>query len=389
MPTEEQLAALKALVRHLGAQDLLSSLVDEAADTRPEIQIAGEMLTVASRSLPDVPERLLEVLSLHVLRNGFSSDANNLMLISVPRLPRAKADWSADIRGSQKQLQSRAPWAIISNRGGCMIFLPAQGHRFIEVPDRDDDPNETIDATTAHEPSSDVELAVLKSILLTMTSDTLRKLRNHYVHHVSPGELPDTLPGLAEWLGVSRASVYNAVGEFIHYGWMQSQRGRIPVIRATSEIINWWLDKRRHRRMRTIPVAPLYESIPMKIPRIHEWLREQYKPNGDRWAITEWSACALHKKLAVNDISSKPLTISVKDSLRNLMTKWALREVPSDQALFHLQKSPHPITSFSWVTEIDGLPVVDPWEAAIDVVSDPQRGPEQASVICDDLFLAK
>jgi hypothetical protein len=47
----------------------------------------------------------------------------------------------------------------------------------------------------------------------------------------------------------------------------------------------------------------------------------------------------------VNDISSKPVTISVKSSLSTLMTTWSLREVPADQAFIHLQKSPHPITT--------------------------------------------
>ncbi len=388
MPTGEQPTALMALVRHLKTQAVQCTVLDESAPDSV-IRIAGEDLPIGSRSLPNVPERLLEVLSLHVLRSALPSGAKSLMLITVPRLPRAKADWSSALCASQKQLQSRAPWAILSERGGCMIYLPALGDRFIEVPDRDDVLNEALEAITAHEPSSDVELAVLKSILLTKTLDPSRRLRYHYVHQSSKLGLPNTILDLAQWLGVSRASVYNAIGGFIQYGWMQSQRGRIPVIRATSEIIAWWLEKRRHRRMRTIPVAPLYESVSMKKSRIHEWLRKQRKPNGDRWAITDWSACSLHKKLAVNDISGKPFTISVKGSLRSLMTEWSLREVPSDQALLHLQRSPHPITTFSWVTEIDGLPVVDPWEAAIDVVSDPQRGPEQASVICDDLFLAK
>lgn len=388
MPTAEQPIALAALSRHLSAH-AISGAVDEAADAPGSaILIAGERLTVVCRSLPDVPERLLEVLSLHVLRGEVPSSASSVMLITVPRLPRAKADWSADIRASQRHLQSRAPWAILSNRGGCLIHLPAHGHRFIEVPDRDDDPNEMADAVTAHEPSSDVALAVLKSIMLTKAPNLSRQIRNYYVHQASNAELPGTIPELAQWLGVSRASVYNAVGEFIHYGWMRSQRGQLPAIRATSEIISWWLDKRRHRRMRTLPVAPVYESIGKK-NRISEWLRDQYTPSGDQWAITAWSACARHKKLAVNDISSKPLTISVKSSLRTLMTTWSLREVPADQAFIHLQKSPHPITTFSWVSEIDGLPVVDPWEAAIDVVSDPQRGPEQASVICDVLFRVK
>jgi len=383
------LVMFERLSGHLNDQGVSCDITQSDAPGSA-MHIAGTSVAVICRSLPDVPERLLEVLSLHILRGASSQGAGTLMLIVVPRLPRAKDDWSGDIRSAQKRLRSRAPWAIISHRGGCLACLPAHKRRLIVVPDRHVDAHSSQDALATHEVSSDVALAVLKSMVLSKTPGGAR-LQGQRTHgngfHSGPGA-PDTLMSLARRLGVSRASVYNAIGEFVRNGWVRAQRGQLPVIRAPADMLNWWLDKRRHHQSRRIAVAPLYETPPTRRTHILDWLRNHYKASDVAFALTGWSACALHRRLVVNDIGSKPITISVRDSIGSAMSTWSLREVADDRAFLHLQKSPHPLTTFSWLHDIDGLPVVDLWEAAIDVVSDPQRGFEQACAIRDDVFLA-
>ena len=389
----------QALVRHLTAAGI--SCTPEPCPPEHSsgsadavgITIGGQHFITRQRSLPDVPERILEVLSLHVLRTGTGTGTGTgtdnappgLMIVTVPRLPRSKSNWTAELREAQRHVQSPAAWAILSRQGGCLISLPPCGDRFIARDDQHDIRAEK--PSRAREPRSDVALAVLKSIMIKGVAETLPTSGgNHRLQESATTWETETIADLAQRLGISKAGAYGAIGDLIQHGWMKSRRGKIPSISNLSAIVTWWIDRRRHRLLRTFPVAPLYEAFAPGDPRVLAWLGEKYSPAENSWAISGWTACALHKRLAINDISDKPIVVSLAGPIRDMVTNWSLREVPAGEAMFHFQRSPHPLTTFSCISVIRGLPVVDPWEAALDVVGDPQRGPEQAAAIADALF---
>lgn len=375
------------LVKHLKARGIASSFVEVTETSRTGVAIKGKRFQIAKRTMPDVPERLLEVISLHLLRADINSDDRTLLLLTVPRLPKGSPNWLLPLVTYQQARKSSAPWAVLSTSGGCLLYLPSIGKAAIYVDDHEErSRSDHVARAESREPTSDVELAVLKYVLLSASALTTdqRKVRNAVAY---AGPAPNTIQELARWLNVSRAAVYNAVGDFVHRGWLKSQRGGIPSLVSGTAVINWWCDRSRHRNLRTIPVAPLYRAVSSKRSHLMEFLAGLEKPRGASWAVTGWTALALHRKLAIAEAKGKPVTLAVAGSMRAFMSAHELREVPAGNEILQLQACSHPITAFSWCSDFDGMLVVDLWEAVLAVIADPQRGQEQAAAIADDLLL--
>jgi hypothetical protein len=120
------------------------------------------------------------------------------------------------------------------------------------------------------------------------------------------------------------------------------------------------------------------------------WLKQQTATDEIRWAITGWRACSLHGLSVLVDDDTKPVEIVVSDVVPTVLQRWQLRPAPNaEQPVMLISRTSTPIATFSGVDRIAGLPVVDPWQAAMDVAGDPQRGIEQATAIADALWLSK
>src|SRR5258708_6695314 len=87
------------------------------------LTIADQEVLVQTRTLPAVADRILEVLSLHVVRSRERSGPERMMIISVPNLP-VSPSWLDEIKGVQKGDLKRGNWAVVSDGGGAVLHLP-------------------------------------------------------------------------------------------------------------------------------------------------------------------------------------------------------------------------------------------------------------------------
>jgi hypothetical protein len=198
---------------------------------------------------------------------------------------------------------------------------------------------------------------------------------------------------LAKHLKVSNSSLYNAIEALKAQGWITTVRGELPMFtdrEAFLKVVNWFMEFRKHTREPQVKTVPLYHKSWVDRPSLVKWLRGITKKEAMQWAVTGWHACTLHNSSVLLDEKTKPLEIVVHESVSAVMQAWELKEVPANSGEYlSISTTPHPLATFSFVTTIEQLPVVDPWQAALAVIGDPQRGIEQATAIADELWLAK
>ncbi len=232
--------------------------------------------------------------------------------------------------------------------------------------------------------ASDVAMALL-SVLLNQKSLHAGKS--------DPRNRKATITDVADLvrvLGVGRSSVYSVISDLVDRGWLSQVRGHLPTIIDLPGVVTWFLDHCKHRREKQESIVPLYAPAWPDRPSALHWLKQHAAMVDIRWAITGWRACALHGLGILVDDDTKPVEIVVSHPIEAIMRNWQLRSAPdSAEPILLISRTATPIATFSGVGEhISGLPVVDPWQAALAVAGDPQRGIEQATAIADALWLS-
>jgi hypothetical protein len=136
-------------------------------------------------------------------------------------------------------------------------------------------------------------------------------------------------------------------------------------------------------------VGPLYERIERRHETIMQWLAQ--RPTTSSWAVNGWSACQCHSASVLIEPDAKPFSIAYLGSVDQIAKDWGLMKVDridDSRTLFLVEPVTMAKSLFSKGTlgGFNGVPVVDLWQAAVDVVSDPDRGIEQAEAVADLLW---
>jgi hypothetical protein len=123
---------------------------------------------------------------------------------------------------------------------------------------------------------------------------------------------------------------------------------------------------------------------------ILDWLSQHSDDHDGSWALTGLHAAQRHGLSTLTHLHSKPVEIVVNSTIAEHLQRWQLQVAPAPSpTTLLITRAALPLTSFLGVTSSPGQPpMVDPWQAALAVANDPQRGIEQATAIADTLWLA-
>ncbi len=390
-----QHAAGEALVRHLAQAGVAAVLRPAAAAGGGTRLMLGERaFPLHIRTVPVLAERIVESAALHLLRTR-RADSGPLLVLRVERLPSGHGGWVDELTRIQRALRSTAGWAVVSDRGGALLQLPAAGIEMRQSPDLQPAAGQAAAAAPGRHAdlhASDVAMAALKISLLR--AGAAGWIDWTVIGQAAAGQPAgevdlrriDTVAAHPPQLRVSHSPIYTVYSALAERGWIISRRGRLAEIGDLAAVVGWWIDQRKHRRVRSVPVAPLYQAPASGQRAALAWLRRADPGAAATWAVTGWAACQLHRRSVLNHGASKPVVVTVRGPVGALLQAWSLHEVAPERALFQLQSSPAAVTAFAMATRQRGLPTVDLWEAALEVASDPQRGIEQTRAIAEALF---
>lgn len=353
------------------------------------LRVKRATFQLVSRTAQPWADRLLEMLSLHALRRRRGQDPSTTLVISVPRLVRT---FQSVVIDALRELLRNGPlgnWIVISERGGVVFHLEDVDLEWSQGDDSDGGADLAA-APIAHQRDPlrrDITLTVLK-VLLARASRSRRHIR--WFADVLGALEAESIPALADKLKFATSSLYAVIGELRERHLVDVSRGGMPHLTDIPGVLAWWLDGQRHQSANRVLVKPIYDSPNRTHTGFLEWISRR-PASGFDWAINGWSACQLHRALAITDAGQKPCSIIVNAPARTFLLEWKLRTVPRSQAaeaFFLLETTSMPVSTFCGFGLINGRPVVDLWQAALDVARDPQRGREQAEAIAQELWLA-
>ncbi len=336
--------------------------------------------------------RIIDALKLHVTDVerqragrplvGRSSDerpADELLVVLVPRLP--------DLGGAVGQLAGEAAWqeaawAVVSAGGGYHLAIPGLP-RPLSAPDRlrSKVPKQVVRAIDPVQ--RDLTAAILTLLMLRRVDWSRLRRRPACLLIETPQEL-------AAKLGIGRSVLYAALSDLEERGWIVPQHGRLPELVDLPGLATRFLDHAKHRRRVQRAVAPLYATWTSR-EQVVDWLRQQtMQGEGHGWAVTGWQACQQHGLGVLTNLASKPVEIVVNGAIDAVLRRLGLQETPTSTSTTVLVSGADmPQATFLGVDQETKTRygVVDPWQAALAVACDPQRGIEQATAIADSLWL--
>jgi hypothetical protein len=353
-----------------------------------------------TRSCPAIPDRILDMIKAHLCesfqrelggrtlhqKSTENAEQESVLVVRVPHLP-STARFTHQLESLSIARPRRAAWAIVSDGGGACLSFP--GHDAISIPD--DQPGNAQRVTAEAERlirnpwASDVALALLDILLMQRAQP-----RSTWAAWTPPAAELD-VEALATYLGVGRSTLYGVIEQFEKGGLMRPVRGRLPRLTDIPGVVSWLIDHRKHFRDKRESVVPLYAPAWKNTAEVLQWLTAKVGASTATWAITGWRACALHGLSVLVDDTAKPVEIIVREPVAAVLRDWQLKLQPySGGSFFLMSTTSTPITAFACPgLPIAALPVVDPWQAALDVAGDPQRGIEQATAIADSLWLGQ
>ena len=342
-------------------------------------------LEIRNRSLQDSVERILETLVLHALRQQRSPDSR-ILVISVPNLPLHPERLTEEYdRLVEYRKGSKVRWAIISERGGSVIHLDGILPKRVIEQDMPALRGPALAAGAlafANPQRSDLTLTLLK-LLLADRSPT-------HDAWFGPGFIrPTSANDLATRFGVSVSAIYAAIGAIRHRRWMDPRRGSELRLTEAGPVITWWMDHAKNNPAKRIAVRDMFAKRTTSMPGTLAWLRKRPKVTACQWMVNGWGAIELHGASHLNTLATKPVSLVLRGPLPALLKMWDL--VPSDSAsdprtILHIETATCPRSVFIGGNVLDGLPCIDLFQAALDVVSDPDRGVEQSTAITESLF---
>ncbi len=331
-----------------------------------ELRLDLRRIPTQGRSLQ---EQAIALAALRQAASPVDPAVANGLVIMVPALPVGFAD---GVRRLLAPLGTpKLNVIILSAAGGWWCWLPGVGINAME-PDRKMARGVVSSSSPREVPLTAVNQWLLKILLLGRAPTTWW----------SGPRLGDAtgqdLAGVAE---VGSSTAYRLVGSLVARGWM----GRDLRLRRADALVRYWLDHARHEQVAVRPVRPLFGGIASP-DAVQAWLGKQGPVDGCRWALGSWAACAAHGVAIVTGTTR--LSIHAMGSIESLMRQWELAPCDERDAAFVIEPcDPSMVRPLSGgMVAIDGLPVVDLWQAALDVARDPGRGGDQAWAIAQRII---
>jgi hypothetical protein len=349
----------------------------EHGDTRV-VGRDGPPIPLSMRRLAAPTRYLLESSIVHAAAEQ-RLGGPSLVLLSVSKLVPKMLDRIDALLGT-----TPVNAAVISDAGGAWIRLPDCGLNLVEK-----DAPGRITASADRERRfefPDASAWILKVLLLSR----LRKHPRWWGGYRGPIR---TGAELAERAGVSPSMVSHVFDLLRSRSWLHAERLDEIAISRPRALLEMWLSQARHRTLRSIPVRPLYGTVPGQAGDILHWLAGKgHQPQGNAtWAVSGWMACSLHETGFVTDLDQRRVSIACLGDHQPLIAAWDLMRCEERDAMFVIQPSLLPRSITGGIAHIPlggspvivpSLPVVDVIQAAMDVAADPARGFEQAEHIC-------
>jgi len=346
----------------------------------------GRPMPVSIRRMAAPTRYLLESALLHAAAQQ-RLEGPSLVILSVSKLVTRMLDRVPHLLGG-----AGVNAAIISDAGGAWIQCPALGITREEkdepgrMAENDDDDDDDDDDKERRLEFPDATAWTLKVLLLS-------RLQGHprwwgaYRGRIRTGA------ELAERAGVSPSMVSQLFDLLRSRCWLRVDRANEIVITRPRALLEAWLSQARHRPPRSIPVRPLYGSVPGQAGEILDWLAGRWRSGQGAhvWAVNGWTACHIHETGFVTDLDQRRVSIACLGDHRGLISSWELMRCDERDAMFVIQPSRMPRSISGGIVHdprgastvvASSLPVVDVIQAALDVAPDPARGFEQAEHIC-------
>lgn len=203
---------------------------------------------------------------------------------------------------------------------------------------------------------------------------------------------PEPLISIERWADaceVGRTTAYRLYKVLLEDGLIGKADGFEP-LRITNLgrlLTNWLESERRAPSRRLIPMVPLYPpkgNHPGGRQQVMAWLDSlamTIQANGSLLALTGWKALEHHGLGAVVGVTPITVEVPTEQHLETL-TSSILPAGQRQEAWAYISVMRRWRAVAMGITPRDKrIPVVDPWQAALDIAGDPNRGWEQAEAI--------
>ena len=346
------------------------------------LHINGQSFELRVRSLQAAGERIAETIALHLLRSAddVARQHRQFLIILIPRMPSSMDDVMPLL--TDKTFAQHARWAVLSQAGGYRLWLgdgKVLRHADTTKPKRMGVEKHIYEVTP--DPfANDASRAVVKALVL----------RELFPKSKLALDLLD-IGGLAVFLQQSRSRVYAVIGNLARLGLLHTSYSRLPTITDSASLMATSLVRARMQTRAVLRVAPLYEPEWKSQRAALGWLQRRVaEMRSDDYAIDGWWACRMHGLDIIDAFETKPVSLVVRNRIETFLKRWELRVVVDGPSHLTVSVSPEPACVFPFLNLVrprkyEELPVVDPWQAALDVARDPQRGIEQAQAILSTL----
>lgn len=330
-----------------------ADLVVTAADGS---EFVVEVKPLAEMRQEDLQGRLaMAVLQLRKRCEGLR--AVPLVVVALPHwseraedaTARFMADWAPEVG-----------WGIVTGDGGRVLALPGKGRTARTEPDEGArsaaKSRDTVNLFT------DANRWMLKILLLDGARADLWG---------GPRQAVKNAADLARLARVSPEAAYRLVKTLESENLAVSSRNALRLVRR-EQVVGRWLEHDRYVRPDLWHARWIYGN-PSKPTDVFG------KPTHLRHALAGFSACE-----ALGVLHTTPprvMDMHVTGGLAEVLRTWSLEQVDARDADLVLRPTKMTRSVFGGCVERDGVQVVDALQAALDVVSSPARGTEQAEYI--------
>lgn len=257
---------------------------------------------------------------------------------------------------------NRIGWGVFDDTGGVRLVVAKLGID-VSIDSKGAQPK-TVDTTRLF---SDLNRWIIKLLLLRESPPA-----NFPAQHREPPRNPKHLSEIA---GVSHETAYKCVRQLKRRNFLEQDSRSLKIVRAKTLLAEWVHEDRVRPTDRT-PVRALFPgafSLDGSLPSSHK----------DAIAIGGFEACSrlglLHAPY------SKP-EVHVRGDLSQLLEALGVRVCEQRDADLFLIQSSFPESVFRSASILDRSPIVDAWQAALDVASNAARGSEQVEYITERML---
>lgn len=280
--------------------------------------------------------------------------------------------------------------AIFSHRGGHYLHFADWGL----MSDHVDTAVAPVVTTSERRGSAPVFSEANEQLLKVLLYETVRTGKND-------GDLvsrwprhPEPLISLDKWseaTEVGRTTAYRLYHQLRELGWISEVDGVTPLrlLNLPRLLTNWMQVEQAGAPRQLIPLAPLYPAKGATSDSdldVQAWLNkleQQVEKGGGMLALSGWKAIEAYGLGVV--VGKRPYTVEVPlERYIPLVTDAALVSTTKARepwAYLGVMRRWRAVAMGAVRRESHRLVTVDPWQAALDVVADPNRGFEQAEAI--------